>query len=51
MLESNSRDFRDAVAESPSTAEILVELHRPGEGPFAENSRRIKRRYIISPER
>jgi phenylacetate-CoA ligase len=46
-LAANSRDFRDAVAESPTTAEILVELHRPNEGPFAENSRRIKRRYII----
>ena len=46
-LEHNSRDFRAAVAENPSTADFLVELHDPGQGPFAENSRRIKRRYII----
>jgi phenylacetate-CoA ligase len=46
-LSANSRDFRDAVAESPTTADFLVELHAPGEGPFAENSGRIKRRYII----
>jgi phenylacetate-coenzyme A ligase PaaK-like adenylate-forming protein len=46
-LEQNSRDFRAAVQESPTTAEIGIELHEPGTGPFAENSRRIKRRYII----
>jgi phenylacetate-CoA ligase len=46
-LEQNSRDFRAAVQESPTTAEIGIELHEPGSGPFAENSRRIKRRYII----
>jgi len=46
-LTANSRDFRAAVAENPSTADVRVELHDPGDGPFAENSRRIKRRYII----
>jgi len=46
-LEANSRDFKAAVAENPTTAEVLVELHEPGRGPFAENSRRIKRRYIV----
>ena len=30
------------------TADVLVELHEPGRGPFAENSRRIKRRYIVT---
>ncbi len=47
-LEANSRDFKAAVAENPTTADILVELHEPGRGPFAENSRRIKRRYILT---
>ena len=47
-LELNSRDFRNAVAENPTAAEVIVELHDPGTGPFAENSRRIKRRYIVS---
>jgi len=46
-LERNSLDFRAAVAENPTTAEFIVELHEPGQGPFAENSQRIKRRYII----
>ncbi|MDQ6747250.1 MAG: phenylacetate--CoA ligase family protein, partial [Candidatus Dormibacteraeota bacterium] len=46
-LQTNSRDFRNAVAENPATSEILIELHNPGEGPFAENSLRIKRRYIV----
>ena len=46
-LVANSRDFKAAVAESPTTAEIIIELHEPNTGPFAENSRRIKRRYII----
>lgn len=46
-LVANSRDFKTAVAEDPRTGDILVRLHRPGEGPFAENSRRIKRRYVI----
>lgn len=47
-LERNSRDFKTALAENPTTAEIQVELHAPGAGPFAENSRRIKRRYIVT---
>ena len=46
-LEQNSRDFAAAVAENPTTADFVVELHAPGDGPFAENSRRIKRRYIV----
>ena len=46
-LESNSRDFKAAVAENPTSAEIIIEFHDPGQGPFAENSRRIKRRYIV----
>ena len=46
-LEANSRDFKNAVAENPSTGEIIIELHPPGEGPFVENTRRIKRRYIV----
>ncbi len=46
-LELNSGDFKAAVAENPTTADFLVELHAPGQGPFSENSRRIKRRYIV----
>jgi phenylacetate-CoA ligase len=47
-LEANSRDYRSAVAENPSAAEIIVELHDPNQGPFGENGRRIKRRYIVT---
>jgi phenylacetate-CoA ligase len=46
-LELNSRDFKNAVAENQTAAEILIELHDAGQGPFAENNQRIKRRYIV----
>jgi phenylacetate-CoA ligase len=46
-LTANSRDYKAAVDENPTTADFQVELHGRGEGPFADNSRRIKRRYII----
>jgi phenylacetate-CoA ligase len=46
-LETSSRDFRAAVAENPTTAEIIIELHDPDTGPFAGNVSRIKRRYIV----
>lgn len=46
-LLTNSRDFRAAAAENPTATEFLIEVHRPGTGPFEENSRRIKRRYIL----
>jgi phenylacetate-CoA ligase len=46
-LMANSRDFKTAVAEDPRTGAIVVRVHAVGEGPFAENSRRIKRRYVI----
>ncbi|MGE3913365.1 MAG: phenylacetate--CoA ligase family protein [Chloroflexota bacterium] len=40
-------DFRTAVSENASAAEIQVRLHYPGTGPFAGNHGRIKRRYIV----
>lgn len=46
-LLANNRDFKAAVAEDPAVAQIQVRLHGPGSGPFVENSRRIKRRYVI----
>lgn len=46
-LLANNRDFKAAVSEDPGVAEIQVVLHQPGQGPFVENSRRIKRRYVI----
>jgi phenylacetate-CoA ligase len=47
-LLENNRDFRASVSEDPSAREILVRLHAPGTGPFAGNSGRIKRRYIVN---
>jgi phenylacetate-CoA ligase len=48
LLEAN-RDFRASVGEDRSAGEILVRLHAPGQGPFAGNAGRIKRRYILKP--
>jgi len=42
-----NRDFRSALAEDPSAAQLSVVLHDPGEGPFVQNSRRIKRAYVL----
>jgi len=47
-LLANSLDFRSAVSEDASAGEVLVQLHAPRQGPFTVNSRRIKRRYIVS---
>jgi phenylacetate-CoA ligase len=46
-LLATNRDFHSAVAEDASAGELIVRLHGPGEGPFAVNSGRIKRRYIV----
>ena len=48
-LLATNLDFRTAVAEDPSTGDLVVRLHAPGQGPFAANSGRIKRRYIVAP--
>jgi phenylacetate-CoA ligase len=48
LLESNL-DFRAAVKEDASAKELILRLHGAGAGPFAENSGRIKRRYILQP--
>ena len=46
-LIATNLDFRTSTDEDPTARAILVRLHRPGEGPFAINSGRIKRRYIV----
>jgi phenylacetate-CoA ligase len=40
-------DFRQALSEDQRAGELKVMLHAAGEGPFAQNNGRIKRRYII----
>jgi phenylacetate-CoA ligase len=47
-LTRNSADYRAALAEDPRAARIVIELHVPGTGPFAVNSTRIKRRYLLN---
>jgi len=42
-----SADFRQAMREDHSAGELRIELHIAGQGPFAEMSQRIKRRYIL----
>ena len=42
-----SADFRQAMHEDHSAGELRIELHIAGQGPFAQVSQRIKRRYII----
>ena len=39
--------FRQAMREDHSAGELRIELHIAGQGPFAEMSQRIKRRYIL----
>jgi phenylacetate-CoA ligase len=49
-LLANSADYRSAVAEDPAAADIRALLHAEGAGPFTENARRIKRRYIVGAQ-
>ena len=46
-LALNSADYRAALLEDPRAAQLAVVAHQPGTGPFAENSQRIKRRYVL----
>jgi phenylacetate-CoA ligase len=40
-------DFREAVHEDATAAEIQVKLHASGSGPFAVNNGRIKQAYVV----
>jgi phenylacetate-CoA ligase len=46
-LQEVNRDFATASAEDESAADIQVRFHRPGDGPFAANSSRIKRVFAL----
>jgi hypothetical protein len=35
------------MREDRSASELRIELHMAGQGPFAEMSQRIKRRYVM----
>jgi phenylacetate-CoA ligase len=47
-LLANNADFRTAVAEDPHTGQVVVRPHPVGAGPFAANTHRIKRRYVLT---
>ncbi len=48
-LSQINADFRQALNEDQRAGELKAMLHPAGEGPFAQNNGRIKRRYIIEP--
>ena len=45
-LASVSRDFAQSMKEDPTTAELEIEVHDFGTGPFAEASTKIKNVYL-----
>lgn len=45
-----SRDFRQSLEEDASAAEIQLELHDHGTGPFAGGPQKIKNVYLMRPE-
>jgi len=42
-----SRDFAESLAEDPSAADLRVEVHEYGTGPFADAASRIKNVYLV----
>ena len=47
MSLEHQNQSRGWLHKTGAVFDFLVQLHEPNQGPFAENSRRIKRRYII----
>ncbi|WP_419996525.1 phenylacetate--CoA ligase family protein [Streptomyces boninensis] len=50
-LATASRDFAQSLTEDDSAAELGVEIHPYGTGPFTDRPSKIKNTYLISPER
>jgi hypothetical protein len=46
-LAAVNRDFRSALAEDNTAGDFQVLFHKPGTGPFAANSSRIKRLFLV----
>jgi hypothetical protein len=42
-------DYREAWNEYPETVLPVVELHRRGEGPFVQDSGKIKQARLVKP--
>ncbi|GAA2010844.1 hypothetical protein GCM10009755_22640 [Brevibacterium samyangense] len=49
-LASVSRDFAQSLEEDPTTADIRVEVHPHGTGPFAEATGKIKNVYLVKKD-
>lgn len=47
-IHQRSPDFREAYKNRPDLVRPVVELFRPGEGPFADDDWRIKQKRLIS---
>lgn len=50
-LKTVSRDFLASVEEDPSAADIRVEIHDCGTGPFAGDLNKIKNTYLMKEQR
>lgn len=48
-LQSLNKDFAEAMKEHPEGALPMVELHPLGDGPFSEDSGKIKQRRMTAP--
>jgi phenylacetate-CoA ligase len=48
-LASANRDFAESLREDPSRAEIRLELHDRGTGPFVGTSAKLKNVYVVRP--
>lgn len=46
QLAAQNRDYQEAMREYPALMVPIVELHARGAGPFADDARRIKHRYV-----
>lgn len=46
-LAAASADYREAIVESATAADLRVRLWEPGSGPFASNAARIKHRQVL----
>jgi phenylacetate-CoA ligase len=49
-IHRRSPDFREAYKNRPDLVRPLIQLHGPGDGPFADGDWRIKQRRLLSQQ-
>jgi phenylacetate-CoA ligase len=49
-IHRRSSDFREAYKNRPDLVRPLVQLHGPGDGPFADGDWRVKQRRLLSQQ-